>query len=60
MELHLTKLTISIFVYHGLFNTVLKVFKLVFVKVKCEIIAYFVPYCIGLFFYPLQRADMNI
>ena len=59
MELDLTKLTISIFVYHGLFNTV-KVFKLVFVKVKCEIIAYFVPFCIGLFFYPLQRADMSI
>ena len=59
MELDLTKLTISIFVYHGLFNTV-KVFNLVFVKVKCEIIAYFVPFCIGLFFYPLQRADMSI
>ena len=55
----LAMLTITIFEYHGISNTV-KAFKLVFVKAKCEIIAYFIPFCIDLLFYPLQRAEMNV
>ena len=45
--------------YNKIFNTV-KASQLVFVKAKCKISAYFVPFYIDLLFYPLQRAEMNV
>ena len=45
--------------YNKTLNTV-KPFQLVFVKAKCEISAYFVPFCIDMLFYPLQKAEMNV